>query len=198
MDHRFDFRRRRFAAAAASACAAFAFLPASGAHARTLAACGFQTHVTVSGGSFSSDGAGNTDCTGFVDGSLTGGNGGFEAQGMFSGTPCSVGSWAGTFDAEVPRALTLFDAEFMQLLGNLHITEIGHSLLVSGSGTVDGQPVAFAGTGTFAPDGDQSCSGTLTENVAIMDGGNATAGPSPDSVHHRKRHHHRRHNRRHR
>jgi hypothetical protein len=136
-----------------------------------------------------------------IDGSLTAPDGAFATQGSYSGSSCSAGSWHGRFGAQLPRMLSFFDSQYAQLLGKVHITQMGQALLVSGSGTLDGQRVSYGGTGSFKPDAGQACSGTLVENVAIMDGGGATTAPavaSSNTAHHPRHHHHHRHSRRHR
>jgi hypothetical protein len=195
MRYPFGFRSLRLAVAGSAACAAFALTTAAGARASDLATCTFQTHVTLRGGTFSSDGGGDANCTGVIAGALAAPNGAFEAQGTDSGSSCSSGTWHGTFDAEIPRELSFFDSQNTRLLGSVQITQAGRMLMVTGSGTIDGQTVGYGGTGSFVPDSGQACSGTLTENVVIMDAGGAASQASSTPPAH-KHHHHRRHHRR--
>jgi len=190
----------RLAAAGATVCAAFAFVNATAAHAQNLATCTFQTHVSLSNGTFSSDGSGEANCTGLINGSPTAPDGSFAVRGSYSDSSCAAGSWRGTFGAQLPRMFSFFDSQQAELLGNVQITQMGHSLLVSGSGTIDGQPIGYGGTGSFTSDSGQSCSGTLTENVVITDGASATpTGSQTTARPHGRKHHHRhhRHHRRH-
>jgi hypothetical protein len=195
MHYPFRFRGLRLAVAAATACAAFALVNVAGARASVLASCNFQTHVTLSGGTFSSDGGGAANCTGVINGTLTGPDGAFDARGTYSDASCSSGSWRGTFDAEIPRALAFFDAQSTRLLGSLQIAQMGHALLISGSGAIDGYAVSYGGTGSFTPDSGQPCSGMLIENVLIMDSGGAGSATAETTTHHTRHHHHRRYHR---
>jgi hypothetical protein len=197
MHQPFGFRRGLAVSAIASG--VLAVLSATDAQAQNLATCTFETHVTRSAGAFSSDGPGDARCTGVIDGVLSGPSGSFAAQGSYSDSSCSSGSWRGSFDAEIPHELSFFESQDTQVLGSLEIAQMGTALLVSGSGTVDGKPVSYGGTGSFTADSGHACSGTLTENIVIRDSGGApqTTAPS-NSVHHRSRHHRGRHNRRHR
>lgn len=197
MHYLFHYRPLRLAAAGASVCAAFAFL-GSAAHASNLATCTFKTHVTLSNGTFSSQGSGDADCTGVIDGVLPAPGGAFAAQGTYGASSCSSGSWRGTFEAEIPRELALFASQDTRVLGTVQITQTGHMLMASGSGTIDGRTIGYGGTGSFVPDSGQSCSGTLTENVVIMDtGGESAASQASSASAGGNHHHHRRHHRRH-
>jgi hypothetical protein len=201
MRYPFGLRGLRLAVAGAAACASFALTNVARAHASDLATCTFQTHVTLSGANFSSDGGGGANCTGIIDGALPAPNGAFDAQGAYSGSSCSSGSWHGSFDAEIPRVLSFFDSQNTQFLGSVQIAQAGHMLMVSGSGVIDGHTVGYGGTGSFVPDSGQACSGTLTESVVLMDAGGPATGSqattqSRGARHHRHHRHHRRPHRR--
>jgi hypothetical protein len=207
MHHAFAVPCLRLALATVTACAALALFDAGSAPAQNLASCTFQAHLTLSGGSFSSDGSQrNASCTGLVSGALAGSDGLFDAHGSYTGNACSIGSWRGSFEAQVPTAVYFIDPQYAQISGSVELTQAGATLMVSGTGTVDGQPVAYMGVGSFTPDAGQGCSisgGVLSEHVVLADGGPggvsqpaAQAGPPHQSPH--KRHHKyrgRRHNR---
>jgi hypothetical protein len=190
-------RRRLLAAAGLLVCGALALFDAASAHAQNLATCDFQAHVTLSGGSFSSDGSRSASCSGLLSGALAGSNGIFDARGSYAGDACSIGSWRGSFDAQVPTAIYIIDPQYAQVSGSLQIIQAGAGLVASGTGTVDGQPVTYLGIGSFTPDNGQGCGATggmLTEHLVIADGGpggasqsGAQGSPSKKSSH--KKHH---------
>jgi hypothetical protein len=204
MFDRIGINRRLVAALGAAACCSIGLLDAANAGAQNLATCRFETHVALSGGAFSSDGPSSADCTGMVAGTVSGSGGTYTVAGRYSGDTCTLTSWRGTFEAQVPQVLYFFDPQYAVFDGNLQIMQTGQALAVSGDGIVAGEHVSYAGTGGFRPDGGQACSatgGTLTEQVVLMDGGSVsasqTASPSGSAARHHQSHHHRHYGRRH-
>ena len=201
----FGFNRLVLAAAGALACGAFALLDVASAHAQNLATCHFETHVALSGATFSSDGASNVDCQGMIGGTLSASGGTYAVQGSYSGDGCTLSSWQGTFEAQMPQAIYFFDPQYAVLDGSLQLTRAGQSLVASGGGIVDGERISYAGVGSFTPDGGPGCgatAGTLSVQVAIVDGGPVSASQSvyasQSVAHHGHGQHHRRlHGRRH-
>jgi hypothetical protein len=206
MFHPFGSNRLLLATAAALASGALALLDVASAHAQNLATCQFETHVALSGGSFSSDGASNVDCHGMIGGTLAASGGMYAVQGRYSGNACTLSSWQGRFEAQIPQAIYFFDPQYAVLDGSLQLMRAGQMLVASGGGIVDGDRISYAGAGSFTPDGGQGCgatAGTLSVQVAIVDGGSVSNAQSTgsasgqQSVTHTPRHRHRYHGRHH-
>jgi hypothetical protein len=195
----FRFNRLLLATAGALACGTLALLDVASAHAQNLATCRFDTHVALSGGTFSSDGPSNVDCTGMIASTLAASGGTYAVQGSYSGDRCTLSSWQGTFEAQMPQAIYFFDPQYAVLDGSLQLTRAGQMLVASGGGIVDGDRISYTGLGSFTPDGGRGCGatgGTLSVQVAIVDGGSGSASQSASAsqsvAHHSHRHHHRR------
>lgn len=200
MFHRINGNRLVMATAGVLSCGTLALLDTASADAQNLATCQFQTHLSLSAGAFSSDGFGSAGCTGLTAGGLAASGGAFEVSGSYTGNPCSMSSWAGTFDAQVPRALALIDPQVIEQSGSVRVMDAAGVLVVAGSGSIEGESVSYTGVGSFTP--DRGCgSGELTVQLVVVDSGAPVASQpvtlgassSQPAAHHKR---HKRHARR--
>ena len=183
----------------------FAALGVTSAEAANDAICQFSAHVTLSSpleqkgarGLFSSDGPGSARCTGTLGGKLATGFGQFATEGSYGaggvdaltgGDTCLVGSATAMFTATVPVFLPLFGPPDVAISGSEQLQRVAAALVVSGSGSVEDDPISYTGVGSFTPDSGQNCittpisSGTLTEQLVITDRQGSNSGPAMTST----------------
>lgn len=157
----------------AAAGAAFAAIAPGAAQAAPPGVCQLTAHLQLANGSYSAD-AGSVECSGIVGAQPVHGGGYLESWGSYAEQACTLVWRENLLFVRIPEAIEFFGPTYVDSEGGYTLTGPASAMQLSGSGDNDGQPFRATGTATFTPDqsGCDVRSGTLTETMALVDGGN--------------------------
>jgi hypothetical protein len=165
---------KRLLVSAAAGAATIATLAPAVAQAGPPGTCQFTAHLQLANGSYSTD-LGGVECSGVIAGQPVHGGGFLQAWGDYSADNCRLTWRDNVLYARIPEMIEFFGPTYIDSIAGYELTGTETAMQLRGSGDNDGQPFTETGIARFTPDQSASTcvpqSGTLSETVAIVDGG---------------------------